>query len=221
MARKIVFGTYDSWETWGLTLTGFKLSDPEYKANYLKVPGMDGDLDLSAILTEGGARYNNRELRAFFELSTGTRESRLATFDEIVNALDGRSMAIVLPDDNTHQITGRLHVAIDYCDPYHGALTVIGNCYPWRLKSTQTTVARSDLSTSYKNLQLPNERRPVVPSITVGQTTTLSWNGNTYTVNAGTHRLLDIQLQAGDNLLKAKVSSGSGTISVTYQEASL
>ena len=90
------------------------------------------------------------------------------------------------------------------------------------MKSEQSTVSRADLSANYKQLQLPNERRPVVPSITVEQTTTLMWNGNTYTVNTGTHRLLDIQLQAGDNILKAKVpDSDTGSITVEYQEGSL
>lgn len=92
---------------------------------------------------------------------------------------------------------------------------------PWRYKLTPTTVARSDLGTAYKQLSLPNERRPVIPTITVEQTTTLLWGGSTITLSAGTYRRADICLAAGSNILKAKVASGTGSISVEYQEASL
>ena len=62
--RKIIFGDYDTWVDWGLTLTGWQLSAPEYKSNFVSVPGRDGDLDLSTALTDGEPRYNNRELTA-------------------------------------------------------------------------------------------------------------------------------------------------------------
>ena len=114
-------------------------------------------------------------------------------------------MRITLADDPQWYYVGRINVGEWVRDCGIGHVTIECTCDPWKLKNEQSTVYRADLSANYKQLQLPNERRPVVPSITVGQTTTLLWQGNTYTINAGTHRLPDIQLQAGDNILKAKV----------------
>ena len=53
------------------------------------------------------------------------------------------------------------------------------------------------------------------------QATTLLWGGKTIALSAGTYRRADICLAAGANILKAKVASGVGTISVEYQEARL
>ena len=94
-------------------------------------------------------------------------------------------------------------------------------CDPWKYKNEKTTVSRSDLGTAYKQLSLPNESRPVIPTITVAQDTVLLWGDNTININAGDHILPDIRLSAGSNILKAKVASGTGSISVTYQEASM
>ena len=70
--RRIIFNDYDSVVDGRLTLTGWQLSDPVYKANFVSVPGRDGDLDLTTALTDGEPRYNNRTLTATFESSEGT-----------------------------------------------------------------------------------------------------------------------------------------------------
>ena len=100
-------------------------------------------------------------------------------------------------------------------------IPVTVDCDPWKYKIERTTVSRSDLGTAYKQLALPNESRPVIPTITVAQDTVLLWGGNTINVSAGDHILPAIRLAAGNNILKAKVASGTGSITVTYQEASM
>ena len=101
-------------------------------------------------------------------------------------------------------------------------LPVTINCYPWKLKNEKTVVARDDLGTAYKQLTLSNERRAVIPLITIAQDTTLLWSGTTIAASAGENLIFPaIRLAAGTNILKAKVDSGTGSITVTYQEASL
>lgn len=201
-----------------LIIAHVSVGSPLPRTNLIPVPGMDGAIDYSD--APGGAvTYDPRSIM----IEAGKTITARHQQDSIIkNALHGRRMRIALSDDPQWYFVGRVNVGEWVRDCGIGHVTIECTCDPWKIKAAgPTIVERSDLSTSYKQLQLTNARRPVVPSITVGQTTTLSWNGNTYTVNAGTHRLLDIQLQPGDNLLKAKVNSGSGTISVTYQEASL
>lgn len=219
--RKIIFGSYDTWMDWGLTLTGWQLSAPEYKSNFVSVPGRDGDLDLSTALTDGEPRYNNRELTATFELSTGTREARLLTFNQIVNTLDGRRVDITLPDDDTHYITGRLQVAIDYNDPAHGALTITGICEPWRYAATAKTRTLTAGSTAQTAVLVNEGRRILAPTVVISGTdasVTLTFGTNTWTLTANTYRLPDLQLQPGNNSL---TYSGTGTVAITWREAVL
>lgn len=217
--RKVMIGDYDTGAK-GWTLSGCQLAPAEWRENLIEVPGMDGVLDASAALT-GAVTYAPRLLELTLERSDGTRTTRTAALDELVNSLDGQVLHIILPDDVQHYLTGRVRVAPQYNDLAHAQVLISANCDPWRYKVAATTVARSDLGTAYKHLPLPNERRPVIPTITVEQSTTLLWGGNTIALSAGTYHRADICLAAGANILKAKVASGVGTISVGYQEARL
>ena len=129
-------------------------------------------------------------------------------------------MKVVFPPDAAHYRMGTLKIGA-VSEYNSGRIPVTMLADPWRYKLAPTTVARSDLGAAYKQLSLPNERRPVIPTITVEQATTLLWGGSTITLSAGTYRRADICLAAGPNILKAKVASGAGSISVEYQEASL
>ena len=51
--------------------------------------------------------------------------------------------------------------------------------------------------------------------------TVLEWSGNTFTLTAGEHRLLDIEFPEGTKPLTVKTKSGTGTITITYQEGAL
>lgn len=221
MARKIIFGSYDTYTNWGLTLTGYELSAPEYKDAFVSVPGRDGDLDLSTALTDGEPRYNNRELTATFEISSGTRDTRLALFSTIINALDGRRVNVTLPDDATHYITGRLRVAIEYNDLAHGALTITGICDPWRYASTEKTKTLTASSTEQTATLTNGGRRLLVPTIVVSGSSAsvlLAFGSSTWTLSAGTYTLPDLLLQQGNNSL---TYSGTGTVALTWREAVL
>ena len=219
--RKIIFGSYDTWVDWGLTLTSLELSTPEYKSCFVSVPGRDGDLDLSTALSDGEPRYNNRELTATFELSTGTRESRLSIFSAILNALDGRRVNIILPDDAMHYIVGRVRVVIDYCGPAHGALTITGNCEPWRYATTDKSCTLTATRTG-KNATLINEgRRILAPTIVVSGASAsveLTSGERNWTLAAGTYILPDLQLRPGNNVITYR---GTGTMVVSWREAIL
>lgn len=221
MARRFIFGTHNTDTEWGLTLTGWKLSAPEYKKAFVSVPGRDGDLDLSTALTDGEPRYNSRELSASFELSSGTRDTRQETLDTITNTLDGRRLNIELPDDSTHYLTGRLQVSVEYNDPAHAALKISAIVDPWRYATTEKSKSGTASSTQ-KTLTLTNAgRRLVVPTIVIsgsGASVQLTFGTKTWTKAAGTYSLPDILLQVGDNALKYK---GTGSVAVTWREAVL
>ena len=134
--RTIILGDYDT-AAHGWTLAGWELSPAKYRQNFVEVPGMDGPLDLSTVLG-GRPVYDTRTLTATLECSEGTRLEREAIIDVMVNRLTGQRMAIVLPDDPLHHITGRVEVAKNYNDPAHAAVTVTAICGPWREAMEET-----------------------------------------------------------------------------------
>ena len=206
---------------YGLLLASKAISAPSVRTNMIVVPGRDGAIDATDALT-GEPTYDTRiiSISLFGIKSISGKEWPVAVSD-FCNAFHGKKVKVYFPEDSAHYYSGRLSVGEIKLDGGRQLLPVEIICDPWKYKNEKTTVSRSDLGTAYKQLSLPNESRPVIPTITVAQDTVLLWGDNTININAGDHILPDIRLSAGSNILKAKVASGTGSISVTYQEASL
>lgn len=218
MARKAVIGNYDTAAK-GWTLCAYALDPPAWRENLVEVPGMDGALDLSPY-PSGEVAYSPRTLSITLERSDGTRASREAAIDAMVNALDGKSLKITLPDGVDHYVWGRVRVARQYSNLAHAQVIVSATCDPYRYKAAPTTVTGTVPESGTLSLTLANERRPVVPTVEVSAAATLTFGGKDIAVAAGTHRSLDIRLVAGNNAITIAAAAGT-TVSVTYQEASL
>ena len=219
--RKIIFGTYDTAQDGLWTLTGWSLSEPSYKSNFVAVPGRDGDLDLSTALTDGAPRYSNRTLTATFECSEGTRLEREDTINTMVNWLDGWRMDITLPDDDDHYITGRVHVKREYNDLVHAAVTVTATCDPWRY-SDRDMVVKLTATEAVQTAVLTNSgRKTVVPLLVIegeGASINLTFGTASWRLGAGAYQLPDLVLDQGSATL---TYSGTGTLTFTYREAVL
>lgn len=220
MMGKVFFDGKDTYAEYGLLLASKSISLPEVRTNMIDVPGRDGLLDASEVLT-GEVTYKNRTITLKLTgVDTVSGKTWPATISDFCNKVHGKRVKITFPED-THFYSGRCSVGQVELVKMMQTIPVTVDCDPWKYKNAKTTVSRSDLGTAYKQLSLPNERRPVIPTITVAQDTTLLWDGSTINISAGDHILPAIRLAAGNNILKAKVTSGTGSITVTYQEASL
>lgn len=219
--RRIVFGTYDTAETGLWTLASWSLSPAEYQSAFISVPGRSGDLDLSAVLTDGEPRYKSRTLTAVLESSEGSRLDRKSRTDTMVNWLDGWRMNITLPDDPDHFITGRVHVAPEYNDLAHCAVKVTAICDPWRYFNEERAVSFSATSTS-KSGTLPNlGRLTVVPTLEIsgnGASVNLAAGSSSWALGPGVYQLPDLIVRQGG---RAITYSGTGTLTFTYREAVL
>lgn len=221
MIGKVFFDGKDTYTEYGLLLASKSISLPEVRTNMIDVPGRDGLIDASEVLA-GEVTYKNRTIKLkLIGVDTVSGKKWPATISDFCNKVHGKRVKITFPKDTTHFYSGRCSVGQVELVKMMQAIPVTVDCDPWKYKNAKTTVSRSDLGTAYKQLSLPNERRPVIPTITVAQDTTLLWGSNTIDISVGDHILPDIRLAAGSNILKAKVASGTGSISVTYQEASM
>lgn len=218
--RTFLIGAYDT-ALYGWTLTGWSLSDPEQKTNYVEKPDGDGSWDLSTVLSDGLPLYKDRTLTVTLECSEGTREERLESISYMVNLLDGLVHDIVPPDYPSHYITGRVHVAQEYNDLAHAAVVITAVCNPWIYRKTETVVTLT-AGTAQQLQKLKNHGRlAVVPKITVtgtGADVLLTYGAASIALTAGVYEWPALVLTPGNHELHY---SGSGTVKITYREAVL
>lgn len=218
--RKIIIGGYDT-AAQGWTLAAWKFEPAEQKTNFIERTGGDGSWDLSTAMTDGQPRYYDRTLSVTLERSDGDRLSREAAIRNMVNLLEGMRERIILPDDDDHYITGRLHVARGYNDPAHASVSITAVCEPWKYSNADKVVTLT-AATAEKTVQLVNNgRRAVVPTLTVtgsGASVRLAFGTTSRTLGAGTWQVPDLLLTPGTFDLKY---SGTGTLAIKYQEAVL
>lgn len=215
--RKIIFGTYNT-AAHGWTLTGWKLSAAEQKTKYVEKPNGDGSWDLSTALTDGIPKYKDRTLVATLEISKGNRLNREAIIRQMVNQLDGMKENIILPDDDFHYITGRIHVVREYNDLAHGAVTVSAVCEPWKYSAAETVISLA-LNTTEQKVSLVNGgRRAVIPTIKVNGELLVRHGTASLAMSSGTYQWPEIMLTPGNTELTV---SGSGSAIISYREAVL
>lgn len=216
---RVILGTYNTLMDGLWEIASWSFSEPVYKPNFVSVPGRSGDLDLSTALTDGEPVYNNRTLTVALESSDGTRDDRKARIDSMINLLDGRQLQIVLPDEDVCYVYGRVHVAQNYNDPAISGVTVTANCEPWRYAKVLTTQTITATSTATAYTLTNAGRRTAVPTLVItGGDVTIAQGTYTTTISAGTYILPDITVPTGGAEI---IVSGSGTLTVSYREASL
>lgn len=216
----------------GWTLCEWKLSDPAYRKNYLTIPGLDGDLDLSAALDDR-AVYGSRTLTARLELSEGTRQSRDAIISRFVNRYDGTKQQIILPDDRAHYLSGRMSVAVQYSTPAHACIELTAICDPWRYCKERITLlidspngidGQSDEPNYTETTIINSGRMPSSPLLkAIGGDILLSADGfYQFTLTAGSQRTIpDIILRQGENTLLHCGDGADAQLRVIWREAIL
>lgn len=216
--RKIIFGTYDTALNGSWTVSKLELTSPDFQTNLVEIPGRDGPLDLSAVLTDGEPVYGSRKLTAVLENSEGDRLAREQRIRGIVADLDGRRKQIWLPDSPGYYLEGRISVVRNYNDMAHAAVTVAAICDPW-LQRDDETVYTLTATAAAQNATLVNSgRKRVAPVVEITGSVSLVYGANTWALSAGTYQLPDFVLISGENTLGY---SGSGTIKISYREAVL
>lgn len=107
--RGVKFDNKHSYFQWGLMLKSApKVSAPEPKTNYVDIPGVHGQLDLSTLLT-GGVRYKNRKIEMEF-IAMSDRLIWSDIYSEILDAVHGKTLKITLDDDPLNYYTGMVTV---------------------------------------------------------------------------------------------------------------
>lgn len=213
----IVVDTLASYNTWNdlkLIRISKEIESPKIKKSAVSIEGRDGEYDLSEYF--GEIKFENRKLSFSFVC-----KEIFSDFDsiyaEVLNKIHGKKVKVVLPEDSEFYYVGRCEVNTWKTDKTIGSLVIDVNAEPYKYKHNKTVVSVS-VTSEAQELVLTNERMSVVPEFTCTGETTITFGNITHTMNAGTHIFADILLKQGENVLTV---SGSGTLTVLYQEGAL
>jgi phage-related protein len=127
-------------------------------------------------------------------------------------------MRIILDDDPHFYYFGRLSVSKFTSEKNIGIISVDAECEPYKYKLDKTVVelyVNGDFTA-----QVPNSRKRVVPEVEVEATGSIRivYQGNIWDLGSGSYTLPELELVEGNNEITL---AGVGTVTLTYQEATL
>ena len=210
----VKFGDKHSITDWDLIMTSKDMGTAEPKTNEIDIPGRDGTLDIPD--PSGEVKYNNRTISFLFD--TLKPSSEWWTLNrKISNYLHGQKLKVILDQDPNYYYLAKLKVDPFTNDKNVGHISISGTAEPYKYKQNITEITNTVSAGSTYTFE--NDRKSVVPTLVLSAAMTLEFEGNSYSLSAGTQKVLDIKFKEGTNSIK--VVTGSGTLKVTYQEASL
>ena len=214
--NEVFFDGIASFRDWGIYLSSIVIDDPKPKEIYVDIPNGDGALDLTEALT-GEVHYESRPFEAVFTIKPETYSVELVRY--LRGYLNGKQRTIRTKEEPGYYVIGRCATSIKK-DGVLTVLTVKATCQPWKFKNDVTVINTTIGASGTTTLNLTNERKRVIPTITASAAVTIAFNGQTISVNAGTQRLTNIALSYGDNLLTITGAEGT-TVLFEYQEGAL
>ena len=214
--NEVFFDGMASFSDWGLYLTSLTIDAPKPKEIYVEIPNGDGALDLTEALT-GEVHYESRPFEAVFAIKPETYSADLVRW--LIGYLNGKQRTIRTKEEPGYYLIGRCAITLKN-DGVLAVLTIKATCQPWKFKNDLTAINATIGASGTTTLNLTNERKRVIPTITASAAVTIAFNGQTISVNAGTQRLTNIALQYGNNVLTITGAEGT-TVSFEYQEGAL
>lgn len=218
MERYFIIDRFNTFLDWDLILTDKNVTPPEPKTYYVDIDGMDGTLDLSESLT-GQVVYKDRTVSAKFWTDHGNRSDRNYLLRKIRQAIDGRKVKIVEPDDPDHYFFGRVRIKDEVNNLAYAEISIECVCEPYRYNLTDSVRNVVVKEGQAINLVFTNNGHKIVtPEIKVTGSIELTFNGSKTSLVAGTYKITDLRLLPGSNVVGI---SGSGSATFTYKEADI
>ena len=192
------------------------ISLPEPNTTYLEIPGRNGRLDLSEVLT-GDVSFSNRTIKLQLAKSTSV-EDLYNTCLHIFDYIHGRSVKLTFDDDPDHYYTGRASVSGPQRLRTAGQLLITVDSDPFRYEQEVYSCEWEAASGTEISGVLINTRKPACPTITVDTDCNLVIGTVTYALSSGEQTLPSIILPEGET---AFTVSGAASIKFSYQRGCL
>lgn len=226
MEHTVLIAGHDLYKEWGLVpKERLHVAQPEVKTSYVDIPGSDGSLDYSTILT-GKIRYGQRTGSWSFWLRP--KEKWPEIYREILAAFHGQEVKAILTDDSDHFYSGRItvnawksnekasEITLDYnFDPYRYVVSGSGDRdWLWNdLFDNVIYYGRFDVAGEMaRNLINPGAVE-ISPTIICSEPMMLSFDGKEHELMRGENKNGAIILSPGNNKMTFK---GNGRVVVDY-----
>lgn len=130
--HSITINGMNTWETWRMAPKSRPfVSAPQVKTEYVDVPGADGSLDYTEVLT-GKPRYANRTGQWDFIIENGFR-NWYDLYSDILMKLHGKYFdEIVLEDEPLYKWKGRLSVTGQFGNKDYASISIQYNLDPYK-----------------------------------------------------------------------------------------
>lgn len=211
--RTVFFDEYNSYLDFALILNSKTIGEAAVKTNTVEIEGSDGVLDLTDYF--GEVYYENRTLEFEFSLIEPISEfSRI--YSEVKNALNGKKMKITLSEDSDFYYVGRVSVNEWASNGRIGTLSISCDCEPYKYCKNVTTKTVTINGT--KTVLFQNLHKRVTPEFNLSAAMQIKFGETTYNPSAGSWKDSRLKFIQGSNKVEF---SGTGTVTVTYQERGL
>jgi len=132
------FGQYHSYTQWKLVLQSSTIGLPEVKTVTVDVPGMDGVLDYTELLT-GGPVYGLRTL-SFEFLMPEDASTWSDVLSDIAAKIHGKKLDVIRDSDINWRYTGRVYVRDFTAAERLGKLTIDVEADPYKISRLDSGV---------------------------------------------------------------------------------
>lgn len=217
----IQFDKVHSFYDLNLILSGVTIPPAIPKTAYTDVPGRDGSLDQSEV--HGEVKYYDRDGCKFTFTMNPADDLSESAFEEkkteVSNLLNGRTFKkITLDKDPDYYYSGRCSVSEYLSDKRVRQIVVTARLHPYKFKQQETVLAFA-LSETAQKVNIINSRKSVCPFIECSDDDCkIVFGSASFSLTAGTHKILDIRFTEGDNILEL---SGTGSVTFRFQECDL
>ncbi|MDD7521470.1 MAG: phage tail family protein [Lachnoclostridium sp.] len=228
----VLIDNFHSYKDFKLILTKKTISSPELQEEYVDVPGRDGPIDLSEVLT-GTVKFKERTISlSFFSLSPA--QNWATEYSKLQNKLLGKRSMLIFDDDPDYYWNGRIRSVEQEQDGKHMQYSIEVKTDPYKMErySSSEDWEWDTFDFEYgvinegKDIKVDGDTKTYIyagskisyPTITSSAEMTLIFKGKSYNVPVGTTSMYEVILDYGDNELTFK---GRGTITIEYRGGSL
>lgn len=215
--KGVKFGNYHSFDSWGLILSEHEISPPQPKEKKIEIEGADGDIDYTEYF--GSVKYGKRKLKFDFSVHMQPK-AFMQKMSDIMGAIHGQRMQIILDDDPDWHYTGRVKVTDFTNKKGVGKITVEVDADPWMLKNI-VSMMYADPQAQTSPFVIPNGRMPSIPTLNVeagSNTVVFTLNNVSKALRTGRYIIPEFELKAGMNM---GTLNGICKYSVEWQEGKL
>lgn len=231
--------SYHSYDDWGLYVTNTDcIGEPKQYTNYLEIPGRNGKLDLSEVIS-GRQIYESREIKINL---AGTRfrtnwDSALSAFR---NDINGKVCRITFDNDLGYYWRGRVTIKdfssclnlgtftleLPEADPYKYSITASSEPWLWDPFNFETGVitytGAVDIVGS-GTITVPHGHMLTCPQFIISNkvsgTFTVTYNSKTYSLDTGTNIIPAILIGGEQDV--TLTFAGTAKVQLVYKAGSL